>query len=71
MTGDDWSIPDWLSVSRETHDRLQVFYRLVCKWNAAINLVSAAGSEDWGAAPKQAVADRLVHRIAAHFTDRP
>ena len=46
MTGDDWSIPDWLSVSRETHDRLQVFYRLVCKWNAAINLVSAASLQD-------------------------
>jgi phosphopantothenoylcysteine decarboxylase/phosphopantothenate--cysteine ligase len=36
-----------------------------------VHLVTAAGSEDWGAAPKQAVADRLVHRIAAHFTDRP
>jgi phosphopantothenoylcysteine decarboxylase/phosphopantothenate--cysteine ligase len=35
-----------------------------------VHLVTAAGSEDWGAAPKQAVADRLVHRIAAHFTDR-
>jgi phosphopantothenoylcysteine decarboxylase/phosphopantothenate--cysteine ligase len=35
-----------------------------------VHLVTAAGSEDWGAAPTQAVADRLVHRIAAHFTDR-
>jgi hypothetical protein len=46
MTEDDWSIPDWLNVSRETHERLRAFYRLVCKWNAAINLVSAASLQD-------------------------
>jgi phosphopantothenoylcysteine decarboxylase/phosphopantothenate--cysteine ligase len=33
-----------------------------------VHLVSAAGTEDWGPAPKQAVADRLARRIAAHFT---
>jgi 16S rRNA (guanine527-N7)-methyltransferase len=32
--------PDWLSVSRETFDRLDAFCLLVKKWNPAINLVS-------------------------------
>lgn len=32
-----------------------------------VHLVTAAGPEDWGAASKQAVAQRLASRIAAHF----
>ena len=46
MILDDRALPDWLSVSRETHDRLRAFYSLVCKWNTAINLVSAASLQD-------------------------
>lgn len=33
-----------------------------------VHLVTAAGTEDWGASPKQAVAERLAKRIAGHFT---
>ena len=33
-----------------------------------VHFVNQAGSEDWGASPKQAVADRLAHRIARHFS---
>ncbi len=32
-----------------------------------VHLVTAAGPEDWGSTPKQAVASRLVARIAAHL----
>jgi 16S rRNA (guanine527-N7)-methyltransferase len=32
--------PDWLNVSRETFDRLEVFCQIVKKWSPAINLVS-------------------------------
>lgn len=46
MTVDDRPIPEWLSVSRETQERLQTYYKLVCKWNTAINLVSAASLQD-------------------------
>jgi 16S rRNA (guanine527-N7)-methyltransferase len=46
MTLEERPLPDWLNVSRETHHRLQEFYALVCKWNRAINLVSAASLED-------------------------
>ena len=38
--GAETSVPDWLDVSRETHDRLLEFCALVRKWNPAINLVS-------------------------------
>ncbi|WP_439546514.1 bifunctional phosphopantothenoylcysteine decarboxylase/phosphopantothenate--cysteine ligase CoaBC [Sandarakinorhabdus sp.] len=33
-----------------------------------VHFVSAAGPEDWGASPKQAVAERLAKRIADHFS---
>jgi len=33
---------DFVSVSRETRDRLEVFVQLLAKWNKAINLVSKA-----------------------------
>jgi phosphopantothenoylcysteine synthetase/decarboxylase len=32
-----------------------------------VHLITADGVADWGAASKQAVADRLAHAIAAHF----
>jgi len=32
-----------------------------------VQLITAAGPEDWGPTPKQAVAQRLAARIAAHF----
>ena len=35
-------VPDWLSVSRETLSKLEGLLDLVIKWNARINLVSAA-----------------------------
>lgn len=34
------SVPEWLSVSRETLEKLDIFCRLVVKWNPAVNLVS-------------------------------
>lgn len=37
---DSTAAPDWLNVSRETLDRLDLFASLVQKWNPAINLVS-------------------------------
>ena len=37
---------DFVSVSRETRDRLEVFVQLLAKWNKAINLVSKATLED-------------------------
>ncbi len=41
--------PESLNVSRETYDRLEVFQKLVLKWNDAINLVSKASASDiWG-----------------------
>lgn len=36
-----------------------------------VQLITAAGAEDWGATPKQAVAERLARRIAAHFSETP
>ncbi|MEI6097375.1 MAG: 16S rRNA (guanine(527)-N(7))-methyltransferase RsmG [Alphaproteobacteria bacterium] len=39
-------MPDWLNVSRETQTKLEVFLRLVGKWNSRINLVSAASLEN-------------------------
>ncbi len=36
-----------------------------------VQLVTAAGAEDWGPCPKQAVATRLVARIASHFGAAP
>jgi phosphopantothenoylcysteine decarboxylase/phosphopantothenate--cysteine ligase len=35
--------------------------------NTHVQLITAAGPEDWGPTPKQAVAQRLAARIAAHF----
>ncbi|WP_328799188.1 phosphopantothenoylcysteine decarboxylase domain-containing protein, partial [Sandarakinorhabdus rubra] len=32
-----------------------------------VHLVTASGAQDWGAASKQAVADRLADAIASHF----
>ena len=40
--GAETAVPDWLDVSRETHDRLLEFCALLRKWNPAINLVSKA-----------------------------
>jgi phosphopantothenoylcysteine decarboxylase/phosphopantothenate--cysteine ligase len=36
--------------------------------NTHVQLISAAGADDWGPTPKQAVAQRLAARIAAHFS---
>ncbi len=36
-----------------------------------VQLVTAAGAEDWGPTPKQAVAARLAARIADHFSGQP
>jgi len=36
-----------------------------------VQLVTAAGAEDWGPTPKQAVAVRLAARIADHFSGNP
>ena len=33
--------PDWIDVSRETQERLEVFVALLKKWNTHINLVSS------------------------------
>ena len=35
------SWPDWIDVSRETQERLEVFVALLKKWNPRINLVSS------------------------------
>ncbi|MBR2125080.1 MAG: 16S rRNA (guanine(527)-N(7))-methyltransferase RsmG [Acetobacter sp.] len=35
---DNW--PDWINVSRETQERLELFVTLLQKWNTHINLVS-------------------------------
>ena len=35
------SWPDWIDVSRETQERLEVFVALLKKWNTRINLVSS------------------------------
>ncbi len=43
---DEYTLPDWLNVSRETHSRLTGLLDLVKKWNPAINLVSAASLTD-------------------------
>ncbi len=40
------SVPEWLDVSRETLDRLDLFVALVKKWNVAINLVSKRSLSD-------------------------
>lgn len=37
---DDFTLPDHLNVSRETHDKLQAYYALLLKWQQTINLVS-------------------------------
>ena len=37
---DATALPDWLDVSRETHQRLRDLLDLVAKWNPAINLVA-------------------------------
>ena len=42
MTPDKYPVPDWLDVSRETHERLIALHDLMVRWNAKINLVSAA-----------------------------
>ncbi len=34
------SLPDWMNVSRETHEKLMQFCRLVDRWNPTINLVA-------------------------------
>lgn len=44
MTADWEGRPDWLDVSRETFDRLQVFQALVLKWNPTVNLISRASA---------------------------
>ncbi|WP_207759289.1 bifunctional phosphopantothenoylcysteine decarboxylase/phosphopantothenate--cysteine ligase CoaBC [Sandarakinorhabdus cyanobacteriorum] len=36
-----------------------------------VQLITAAGPEDWGPTPKQAVAERLAGRIARHFDGTP
>jgi phosphopantothenoylcysteine decarboxylase/phosphopantothenate--cysteine ligase len=36
-----------------------------------VQLITAAGPEDWGPTPKQAVAERLAARIARHFDGTP
>ncbi len=36
-----------------------------------VQLITAAGAQDWGPTPKQAVADRLAARIADHFSGHP
>lgn len=46
MTLDACPIPDWLTVSRETSDRMAGLLALVSKWNPAINLVSASSLKD-------------------------
>ena len=46
MSLNEYLIPGWLNVSRETHARLEDYYRLVVKWNKAINLVSAGSLKD-------------------------
>lgn len=44
MTDSDRKLPDWLSVSRETEQRLGGLCDLVVRWNKAINLVSKASA---------------------------
>lgn len=36
----DFPLPDWLNVSRETHERLIAYCHQIEKWNKTINLVS-------------------------------
>jgi 16S rRNA (guanine527-N7)-methyltransferase len=36
----EFPLPDWLNVSRETHERLIAYCHLIEKWNKIINLVS-------------------------------
>lgn len=43
---EEFPIPSWLNVSRETHEKLVVHLALVSKWNRAINLVSASSLLD-------------------------
>jgi len=42
MSTDEYTVPDWLDVSRETIAKLEQFLDLVNRWNPKINLVSAA-----------------------------
>jgi 16S rRNA (guanine527-N7)-methyltransferase len=41
MSAEVQDLPEWLSVSRETHCRLKTLLELVARWNPRINLVSA------------------------------
>lgn len=43
---EEYPIPSWLNVSRETQDKLAALLALVSKWNKAINLVSASSLQD-------------------------
>lgn len=40
MTVSEMALPDWLTVSAQTTERLHQFAALVVKWNPAVNLVS-------------------------------
>lgn len=41
----DFPLPDWLNVSRETHDALIAYCHQIQKWNKTINLVSKSSVE--------------------------
>ncbi len=40
------SLPDWLDVSRETHEKLIAYSHEIIRWNKTINLVSKASIPD-------------------------
>jgi 16S rRNA (guanine527-N7)-methyltransferase len=46
MSDNRYIEPDWLDVSRETLDQLQLLCDLVRKWNPAVNLISRASEGD-------------------------
>ena len=42
----DYPLPDWLDVSRETHEKLIVYCQEIIRWNKTINLVSKSSLTD-------------------------
>ena len=42
----EYLLPDWLDVSRETHEKLIVYCQEIIRWNKTINLVSKGSMGD-------------------------
>ncbi len=59
----DFPLPDWLNVSRETHDRLIAYCHQIQKWNKTINLVSKSSLDHiW---QRHLLDSAQIHRFGA------